>query len=160
MADNQILIPALPVASALNDADLVVIAQAGIAKTATGALTRAGTVLNSNELGFDYPVTGPAAGTIIVVFNNRNIGTILGADARMVVGSCTATWRIADQGGANPVSITGLASLSVTTTLREDTASALNVMLKTGAADRELQLVLASVTGAGPLLTAVRYTRS
>ena len=153
-------IPALPVASALNDADLVVISQAGIAKSATGALVRTGAVLGATELGFDYPVTAPTNGTVTVVFNNRNLGTILGVDMQMVAGSCTATWRIADQGGANPVTITGLASLAVTTALREDTASALNVMLKTGAADRQLLLLLASVTGAGPLLTAVRYTRA
>jgi len=160
MAANQILIPALPTASVLNDADLVVISQGGVAKSATGAQARAGAVLNSNELGFDYPVTNPASGTIIVVFNNRNLGTILGCDMRMVAGSCTATWRIADQGGANPIAITGLSSLAVTTTLLESAASALNVMLKTGALDRELQLVLASVTGAGPLLAALRYTRA
>lgn len=157
---TQITIPALPPASVLNDADLVVISQAGIAKSATGAVVRGSAILRADELGFDYPITTPAAGTIVVVFNNRNIGTIVGTDMRMVAGSCTATWRIADQGGANPVNITGLSSLSVTTALREDAASAARVMLKTGAADRELQLVLASVTGAGPLLTAVRYTRA
>ena len=156
----QITIPALPVASSLGDADLVVISQSGIAKSATAALVRTGGLLTTTELGFDYPVTGPANGTLSVVFNNRNIGTIIGVDMRMTAGSCTATWRIADQGGASPTAIAGLSSLSVTTALREDTATSLNTMLKTGTVDRELQLVLASVTGAGPLLTAVRYTRA
>lgn len=160
MASNQITIPALPPASVFADSDLAVISQGGVAKSAAGNLIRAGTVLDTSELGFDYPITAPANGTIIVVFNNRNFGTILGVDMQMGAGSCTATWRIADQGGANPVTITGLSSLSVTTALRQDTASASNTMLKTGAADRQLLLVLASVTGAGPLYTAVRVTRA
>jgi hypothetical protein len=92
----------------------------------------------------------------VVVDLNRQFGTVVGADARMVAGSCTATWQIADDNGASPTNITGMASLAVTTARRSDTASAANTLLKTGTADRQLLLVLASVSGAGPLLVGLR----
>jgi hypothetical protein len=151
---------ALVVASSASASDQLLLWQSGVLKTVTVALTQGAGILKADELGFDYPITSPASATLSVVFNNRNIGTVLGVDMRMVSGSCTATWRIADQGGANPTNITGLAALSVTTSLLESSATGARVMLKTGAVDRELQLVLASVSGAGPLLTAVRYTRA
>lgn len=156
----QKTVGALTVASSAADSDQVPLWQGGILKSATRAALIAPAILKADELGFEYPISSPASGTIIVVNNNRNIGTVVGADMQMGAGSCTATWRIADQGGANATNITGMASLSITTALTEATASAANVMLKSASSDRQLQLVLASVVGAGPLYISFRYTRA
>lgn len=156
----QKTVAALAVASSATDSDQLPLWQSGILKSITRALLIAPAILKADELGFEYPITSPASGTIVVVNNNRNIGTILGVDLQMAAGSCTATWQIADQDGSNATNITGLASLSITTALTEAAATAANTMLKSGSSDRRLQLVLAFVIGAGPLYNSVRYTRA
>lgn len=156
----QKTVGALTVASSAEDSDQMPLWQGGILKSVTAALVRTPCILKADELGFEYPISAPASGTLVVVNNNRNIGTVIGADMQMGAGSLTATWQIADQGGANATNITGMASLAITTGLTEATASALNTMLKTGSTDRRLQLVLASVVGAGPLYISFRYKRA
>lgn len=151
---------ALTVASSAADSDQTLLWQGSVLKTITRALLIAPAMLKADELGFEYPITSPASGTLVVVNNNRNIGTILGVDMQMAAGSCTATWQIADQDGSNATNITSLAALSITTALTEAAATAANTMLKAGSTDRRLQLVLASVIGAGPLYIGMRYTRA
>lgn len=151
---------AFPVASSIADSDQLLVWQGGVLKTVTRAIVLSSAILKADEFAFEYPVSSPASGTIVVVNNNRSIGTIVGADMQMASGSCTATWQIADQGGANATDIDDLAALSITTALTEAAATGANTMLKSGSADRQLLLVLASVVGTGPLYITVRYTRA
>jgi hypothetical protein len=154
---NEVTFPELNPASALADADIFAVLQGGVVKGATLAQVLAKAVLEDDELSATFTFSSLAAGTEILVLNNRRIGTIVGADLRMTSGSCTVTFQIADQDGSNATNITGLASLSVTTTLLESTATAANTMLKTGTADRQLQIVIASPSGTGKLLIQPRY---
>jgi hypothetical protein len=156
----QKTVGALTVASSAADSDQLPLWRGGVLQSVTAAILRLPCILKADEFGFEYPIISPANGTLRIVNNNRNIGTIVGVDMQMGAGSCTATWQIADQGAASPTNITDMASLSVTTTLLESTASAANVMQKTGSTDRMLLLVLASVVGAGPLYITFRYTRA
>lgn len=150
----------LTVASSASDSDQLPLWQSNVLKSITRSLLIAPTILKADELGFEYPITSPANGTLVVVNNNRNIGTIVGVDMQMAAGSCLAAWQIADQGGANATDIPGLDEISVSTVLNEATASGTNTMLKSGTADRQLLLVLSLVAGAGPLYIGVRYTRA
>lgn len=154
---NAVEIGSLGVAAALADADLFAIWQSGVAKQGTLAQVLAKAVLKDDELSATWAFSSLAAGTKVLVLNNRRIGTIVGADLRMTSGSCTVSFQIADQDGSNATDITDLASLSATTTLLEATASAANTMLKTGTTDRQLQMVIASPSGTGELLVSMRY---
>jgi hypothetical protein len=156
----QVQITGLPVASSVGDADAVVLSQGGVMKQAAAQKLRETQLAKTVEFNAQFPVYNPANGTAVLIDLNRVVGDILGADWRMVAGSCTATLQIADDDGGNATNITGLAGLAITTTRRSDTATAARTMLITGAADRQLLLVLASVVGAGPLLIGLRYQRS
>jgi hypothetical protein len=154
---NEVTIASLGTASALADADLFPVSQGGVVKGATLAQVLAKAVLEADELSATWAFSSLAAGTKVLVLNNRRIGTIVGADLRMTSGSCTVSFQIADQDGSNATDITDLASLSATTTLLEAAASAANIMAKTGTSDRQLQMVIASPSGTGELLVSMRY---
>ena len=149
-----------PVASALSGSDDFLINQSGVMKRASETVAFANLLPKTATFAFEQAYSSPASGTVIVVDNNRIMGTIVGADLRMEAGSCTASLQIADQDGSNAANITGLASLGVTTTVNEAAAAAANTMQITGTTDRKLLLVLSSVVGAGPLRLGVRYTRA
>jgi hypothetical protein len=155
---NEVTFPELNPASALADADIFAVLQGGVVKGATLAQVLAKAVLEEDELSATFPIGSLATGTKVLVFNNRRIGTVIGADSRVSAGTCTLTFQIADQDGSNATNITDLASLSVTTTLLESTATAANIMLKTGTADRQLQAVIGgSPTTGAELLINLRY---
>ena len=150
----------LPVASTLSGSDKFVIAQSGVMKSASETVAFDGLLPTNSVFAFEQTYNSPASGTTVVVFNNRIIGDIVGADIEMGNGSCTATLQIADQDSSNATNITGLASLSITTTVNEATASAANTMAITGSSDRKLLLVTSGLTGTGPLRLGIRYTRA
>ena len=154
MAQKQIV--GLPAASSVADSDISPVQQTGTTRAATFTQIREPLRRKDEEITIYLKIDAPAAATIPIIDFNRTIGTVVGADARMVVGSLTATWQIANDDGSSASNITGLTSLAVTTTRRSDIASAANIMLKTGSVDRQLLLILASVVGAGPLMIGLR----
>lgn len=154
MAQKQI--QALPAASSVADSDIGPIQQGGTTRHATYTQVREPLRRKDEEVTASIKIDTPTNGTVEIIDFNRQFGTVVGADAKMKVGSCTVTWQIANDDGTGATNITSMASLSVTTTRRSDTASAANTLLKTGSVDRQLLLVLASVSGAGPLLIGLR----